>query len=430
MRQRPSRQAVDNLPMQAPFDTTRRPPPAAHPPVWGWDIFCQVIDNLGDVGVCWRLTANLAARGHKVRLWLDDPQALSWMAPGALEGNWPGVTVRPWSEASNAVVLAGLAPAQVWVEGFGCNLPEAFIAARTRAQVASGQAPPAWINLEYLSAEGFVERCHGLTSPVMSGPAKGWTKHFFYPGFTLRTGGLLREPGLLQHRSVFGQAARRQWLQTHSIADHGEALVSLFCYAAAPVELLLAQLRALDQPVHLLVTAGQAQGVMEQAQARSAEKAPGQLRISYLPLLRQTEFDALLWACDLNFVRGEDSLVRALWAGRPFVWQIYPQDDGAHRAKLDAFLETLAAPPEVRAWHAQWNGLSPWQAQLPLPRHAPPESGQALAPGQCGSWRAWQAWRAWARAVPQQLAPQIDLVSQLCDFVRAVAAPDQKKKTR
>ena len=413
--------------MQAPSSATPPPPPAAHPAVWRWDIFCQVIDNLGDVGVCWRLTANLAARGHTVRLWLDDPQALPWMAPGALEGNWPGVTVHPWSQASDPAVLADLAPAQVWVESFGCNLPEAFVAARTRAQAASGQVPPAWINLEYLSAEGFVERCHGLSSPVMSGPAKGWTKHFFYPGFTQRTGGLLREPGLLQQRSGFGQAARRQWLQTQGITDHGEALVSLFCYTAAPVDRLLAQLRALDEPVHLLVTAGQARGVMEQVLARAAAQAPGQpghLRISYLPLLPQTEFDTLLWACDLNFVRGEDSLVRALWAGRPFVWQIYPQDDGAHRAKLDAFLETLAAPPEVRAWHAQWNGMAPWQAHLPLPLHAPPHGGQALAPGQPGSWRAW------AQAVPQQLAQQIDLVSQLCDFVRAVVAPDKKKKTR
>ena len=31
-----------------------------------WDIFCQVIDNHGDVGVCWRLARELAARGHTV----------------------------------------------------------------------------------------------------------------------------------------------------------------------------------------------------------------------------------------------------------------------------------------------------------------------------------------------------------------------------
>jgi uncharacterized repeat protein (TIGR03837 family) len=388
--------------------------------VWRWDIFCQVIDNFGDVGVCWRLCADLAARGHTVRLWLDDPQALPWMAPGALEGDWPGVTVRPWSDASDPAVLAALAPAQVWVESFGCDLPAGFVAAR--AQSNFGQ-PPVWINLEYLSAEGFVERCHRLPSPVMSGPAKGWTKHFFYPGFTPRTGGLLREPGLLQKRSAFDQDARRQWLQSQGIADHGEALVSLFCYASAPAERLLAQLRALDTPVHLLVTAGQASGLVEQALANNPQ-APGQVRISYLPLLPQTEFDRLLWACDLNIVRGEDSLIRALWAGRPFVWQIYPQSDGVHQAKLEAFLETLDAPAEARAWHAQWNSLAPWDPHLALPLDAPHAYTQPPEARQTGGWRAW------AQTVPQQLALQTDLVSQLCNFVQTVAAPDQAQKTR
>ena len=405
--------------MQATSVTAPPPQFAAPHPTWTWDIFCQVIDNLGDVGVCWRLCADLAARGHAVRLWLDDPQALPWMAPGASEGDWPGITVHPWSQASDPTLLAALAPAQVWVESFGCDLPSAFIADRVRAEVNSGRTPPVWINLEYLSAEGFVERCHGLRSPVMSGPAQGWTKHFFYPGFTPRTGALLREPGLLQKRSAFDQAARRQWLQSQGIDDQGEVLVSLFCYASAPAKQLLAHLHALDTPIHLLVTAGQARDLVELALA-GTPRSPGRLRISYLPLFPQTAFDALLWACDLNFVRGEDSLVRAVWAGRPFVWQIYPQSDGAHQAKLEAFLETLDAPPEARAWHAQWNGLAPWDAHLALLQ----EAAQSPQPGQSGGWAAW------AQVVAQQLAQQSDLASQLCDFVQTAAQPDQAQKTR
>ncbi len=364
--------------------------------LWLWDVFCQVIDNFGDVGVCWRLAADLAARGHTVRLWLDDTQALTWMAPGALQGHWPGISVRAWSDASHPQVLQALAPAQAWVESFGCELPSAFVAARANA--VGKTSSPVWINLEYLSAEGFVERCHALPSPVMSGPAKGWTKHFFYPGLVPATGGLLRESGLLERRDAFGSAERSAFLQSLGLADCGEELVSLFCYDGAPVDELLVQLDAQRQPVHLLVTAGKARAQMERALLQAGD-ALGRLRVSLLPLLSHTDFDTLLWSCALNFVRGEDSLVRALWAGRPFVWQIYPQDDGAHRPKLAAFLDALDAPPLVRNLHAQWNGLAPWRSDTALPL------GDA------------QQWRAWAQATQQRLAQQTDLTGQLTAFV-------------
>jgi len=147
------------------------------------DIFCRVIDNFGDIGVCWRLSADLAERGHSVRLWVDDASALQWMAPGALEGEWPGVAVNAWKSSEDPHVLASLPCADVWIESFGCELAPAFVAhfaqglaAASSNQVQAASNPhPVWINLEYLSAEPYVERSHGLPSPVMSGPAKGWT---------------------------------------------------------------------------------------------------------------------------------------------------------------------------------------------------------------------------------------------------------------
>ncbi len=367
-----------------------------------WDIFCRVIDNYGDVGVCWRLAADLASRGHTVRLWLDDPQPLAWMAPGALQGRWPGIGVWAWSEASNPQVVQALAPAQVWVESFGCELPAAFVAARARA--LGEVTPPVWINLEYLSAEGFVERCHALPSPVMSGPAKGWTKHFFYPGFTPQTGGLLREPLLSERRPAFSSVERQAFLRSLGLQDRGEALVSLFCYDGAPVDRLLERLRAAAQPVHLLVTAGKARAQVERVLAGAAGRN-NHLQVTFLPWLSQTDFDTLLWSCALNFVRGEDSLVRALWAGQPFVWQIYPQDDGAHRAKLDAFLDAVDAPMVVRTWHAQWNGLAPWHIDTP------PPVDDALQ------------WGRWARAASRRFSQQTDLTSQLLAFVASRLAP-------
>jgi uncharacterized repeat protein (TIGR03837 family) len=91
----------------------------------------------------------------------------------------------------------------------------------------------------------------------------------------------------------------------------------------------------------------------------------GALCATVLPFLSQDDYDRVLWACDWNFVRGEDSFVRAQLAARPFVWQAYPQAADAHRFKVEAFLSRYCASAEPgygadlgRLW-AAWNGLAP-----------------------------------------------------------------------
>ncbi|WP_442907271.1 elongation factor P maturation arginine rhamnosyltransferase EarP [Hydrogenophaga sp. PBL-H3] len=349
-----------------------------------WDIFCRVIDNFGDVGVCWRLCAQLASRGEQVRLWLDDPQALVWMAPGALEGRWPGVEVLHWRTPLAPALVDGSPPADVWIEAFGCEPPTECIEALA-TRVDAGEPAPVWINLEYLSAEPYVERSHRLPSPVMSGPLRGLTKWFFYPGFTERTGGLLREADLLQRQAAFDAAA---WLHALGLPP-AQRRVSLFCYEPAVLPDVLRQADSAPVSTNWLVTPGRAW--------QAAQAAPAG-RLHALPLLSQPEFDHLLWACDLNFVRGEDSLVRALWAGQPLVWQIYPQHDDAHHAKLDAFLGWLQAPGSLRAFHRAWNGVDRTPAVWPGPSEL-------------------DDWRACVQAARARLLAQPDLCTQLLGFV-------------
>ena len=250
-----------------------------------WDIFCRVIDNHGDLGVCWRLARDLAARGQAVRLWVDDVTALAWMAPQRPAG----ITVCDWPGGD-----MDMQPGAVVIEAFGCELPTGFV-----ARMAARQPAPRWINLEYLSAEAYVERSHGLASPQFNGPGAGLTKHFFYPGFTPRTGGLLREPGLLEDMLSFDGPA---WLARHDwAAQPGERVVSLFAYANPALPALLDDLAT--QPTLLLACPGP-------LQAEVADR-PG-LRTLALPYLPQDDYDRLLWACDLNFVRGEDSKVSGI----------------------------------------------------------------------------------------------------------------------
>ena len=376
------------------------------PPALQWDVFCRVIDNFGDIGVCWRLATQLAGQGQRVRLWVDDASALAWMAPQGC----PGVEVRDWHAPPPG---AQEALTDVMVEAFGCEIAPEFIAGTAQQASARGQKP-VWINLEYLSAERYVERNHRLPSLLSSGPAQGWTRWFFYPGFTAATGGLLREPDLMQRQEAFDIAA---WRNAHAhahahahpslTAPAGTAVrwMSLFCYEPTALPQWLQLCEAASTPTHLLVAPGRPAHAVRQALGISSENARqgttdkrGQLYISYRTPCPQAAFDEMLWACDLNAVRGEDSLVRGLWAGKALVWHIYPQDDDAHHAKLQAFLDWLQAPASLRQFHNTWNGLDDLPLQWP----------------DDGTLREWTACVQAARA---RLLMQDNLVAQLLGFV-------------
>jgi len=385
-----------------------------------WDVFCRVIDNFGDIGVCWRLCADLGARGHTARLWVDDASALAWMAPQGAAG----VDVRAWAEAEHPANAAALTPGDVVIEAFGCNPPDAFLARMQRPH------PPAWVNLEYLSAEDYVERSHGLASPVFHGPAAGLRKRFFYPGFTPATGGLLREPDLMARQADFLAQQRLPWLHGLGVpAAEADRLVSVFCYGSAPLGDWLDALQAealqatCEAPAgtnpatshasitRVLMTPGHATSLAQAWAAQGRHVAPQALALHPLPTLPQTEFDRLLWACHFNIVRGEDSAVRALWAGRPHVWHIYPQDDGVHADKLDAFMARWMHgwPPALRneVQHS-WRHFN----------QIPPDPKAAGALLRLPAWR--QADGAWAQAsldARAALLAQTDLVTQLTQFV-------------
>ena len=369
-----------------------------------WDVFCRVVDNFGDVGVARRLAGDLASRGGRVRLRIDDASALAWMAPGGT----PGVELLGWDDDDG-----GDGPGDVVVETFGCGLPQRFL-----DRMAALDAPPAWIDVEHLSAEDYVERSHRLPSPVKAAGDRWLTRHFFFPGFTPRTGGLLREPGLAAARDDFDRDA---WLAAQGIeALPGERLASLFCYADAPLPALLDRLG--DAPTLLLAAPGPAASRLTSLLGPALRR--GALRARLLPWLPQTGYDRLLWSCDLNFVRGEDSFVRAQWAGVPFVWQAYAQQDGVHAAKLESFLGRLLADADAdaaadaaaagvavplrRLWLA-WNGVAGPGTELPP---LPPLPG----------------WNALMRRWRRHLEAQADLTTQLIAFVdslRPTGEPDR-----
>jgi uncharacterized repeat protein (TIGR03837 family) len=325
----------------------------------------------------------------QVRLWIDDPAPTGLMAPGQKE-----VEVRRWEGS-----FANIAPADVVIEAFACTLPPAYVAA-----MQARNRPPVWLNLEYLSAEDWVVGCHGLPSPQ-----SGLQKHFFFPGFVAGTGGLLREKNLaIPPAPTSPQGAGRHAVAVPSAARDsalpntfdGSLEISLFCYDNPQLPALLTAWRDGDRPITCHVAAGLPHRQVEAWLGTSVPASCGDLRLEALPFLPQTEYDALLARCHLNFVRGEDSFVRAQWAERPFVWQIYPQAENAHFAKLDAFLNRYTNEPAVRCFFRAWNG----DGDLDWPAFAASLPAQAAqAPG-------------WAR----QIAAHGDLAKNLVKFCAGI----------
>jgi len=375
--------------------------PSAH-----WDIFCSVIDNYGDIGVTWRLSRQLANEfGIAVRLWVDDLQAFRSIRPEidghAATQRLNGVEIRQWTNPLPSVI-----PGEVVIEALACHIPDAYI------QTMAALSPkPVWLNLEYLSAENWVSGVHGLPSPH---PRLPLTKYFFMPGYATGTGGLTRESNLFLNRERFQSDPTAQsgfWKRIGLPDKDPQRLrISLFSYESASLPDLLAACAGGDHPVDLLVPKGRA---IPQIAAWFSSKDSdagdrlerGSLRVHILPMLPQDDYDMLLWACDLNIVRGEDSFVRAQFAARPMLWQAYIQDKDAHLDKVDAFLDLYCAdlpPAKANLVRASWRA---WNRQ------------EEIGPLWPSLLTSLPYLAAHARAWATHLADQTDLSSNLVKFI-------------
>lgn len=329
-----------------------------------WDIFCRVVDNFGDIGVCWRLAKQLHdEHALSVRLWVDDltsaQKLLPEIDPALVQQNIQGVAIHHWQ---TDFVFDGVA--DVVIEAFACELPDNYLQAMVAKQ-------PIWLNLEYLTAESWVDDLHLNPSPHPRLPLK---KTFYFPGFTENTGGLLREKALIAQRETF-QSKPSTFRQQDEIADN-TIKVSLFAYPHAPIKALLNAMAESKQPVLCMVPESSILPVVSNFFGETLRagdcKRQGNLTVKILPFLSQQAYDQLLWSCDLNFVRGEDSWIRAIWASKPFVWLPYRQTENTHHLKLQAFLTkyTETWPAEVaepyRQFHTEWASeqfdAAAWQA--------------------------------------------------------------------
>ena len=365
-----------------------------------WDIFCKVVDNFGDIGICWRLAQQLQhEHGLQIRLWVDDLDSAQKIIP-SLNINLnqqiiDDIVVKKWHADADFTQAA-----DVVIEGFACDLPNAYLACMAQRQSK-------WVNLEYLSAEAWVDDFHAKPSPKPD----GLIRYFYFPGFTEKTGGLIRTPDIFYNNQLLANDVQLQdvFWENLRLANHSCLKISLFCYPFAPVQQLLLAMAQSAQPVHCYISDSnifaQVAQFFNQASIHVGQMLVQQnLTLHVLPFLSQADYDNLLAACDLNFVRGEDSWIRAIWAGKPFIWQPYIQDENAHMVKLNAFLDLFYVQYDQKQLtskaHEYWStGQFPQDIFYEYVQHLP-------------------AIKSYTQQQSAQLASQPDLAAKLVFFLQ------------
>ena len=279
------------------------------------DIFCQVIDNYGDVGVAYRLAREFKRvyPNKKLRFVINQIEELNLIRKSE---DIEIILYKDISKIENSADLI--------IESFGCEIPKEYMDKALKKSKLI-------INLEYFSAEKWVDDFH-LQESFLGGNLK---KYFFIPGLSEKSGGILLDNEFLERKKKV-EANKEYYLEKFGIKEKYDLMGSIFSYEKN-FDSLIEELKKLDKKIILLILSEKTQKnfIKYFDNGNNYDK----IKFVKLPFFSYDKYEELLALCDFNLVRGEDSFVRALLLGKPFLWHIYPQDENTHIKKLESFLE-------------------------------------------------------------------------------------------
>ena len=273
------------------------------------DIFSRFIDNYGDISIPLRLAHGLFI-DHSVtsNVFLTSNELTQKILDKNLFNE--NINIIDIDKMDNNFL-----PNTNIVTIFDTQLPISYEAKLTSKNLL--------INYEYFSAEQWVDDFH-----LRESINKKYKKIFYIPGVGEHSGVPIfgiNDKGLYRPES----------LDTKTI--------NFFCYfnenIEASVKVLRTNFPQYDSVLH---------------DRFDKDKSRGKNLLSF------NDFDQALSNSLINFVRGEDSLIRAILAGSPFIWQPYIQENGLHVTKLNAFLDHyfISLPPQLREIFLIWNNQS------------------------------------------------------------------------
>lgn len=328
------------------------------------DIFCSIIDNFGDIGVAYRFAKEFKNKNPhcRTRLFVDKMEVFRGIChfidtSKAVQEHESITYVNSSVVDRDFVEKDGVA--DVLVEMFACEIPEIVMDhAFTKSKLL--------INLEYLSAEDWVEGYHLKESLLPRGTLK---KYFFMPGFTTNTGGLILNPELEKNRSEL--SAKRFDFLNKILNSFGRQIDttenclfgSVFTYLRN-FNNFIRDLSKIDKDVYLFVFGEKSkEGILSSPTKFTVESTDTNyikfknINILMMPFLEQNRYDSLLCHCDFNLVRGEDTLARAVLSAKPFIWNAYLQDNKYQKVKVEALLGKMEKHFENRDVFANYTNL-------------------------------------------------------------------------
>lgn len=287
-------------------------------------VLCKVVDNFGDIGVCWRLARKLKriAPSNEINLIVDDLDSFSKIC-GTVN---PAVSlqviddIKIYGSKSDEFCYKEFSGEknvrlQVILECFQCGRPDWLEKILFDDEL---NHTVQIIMIDYLSAEDYAESFHKLQSLTRRGKVK---KVNFMPGFTSKTGGLTIDENwnsLLPRNSsgpVLFFSYGRNWQPVIKGIERG--------------------MKAVCGSNKIMV----AQGIGKASFIKSWKKTDCHtMELTELDYLNQNDWDEMMKNCSFLFIRGEESLSRACLSGIPFVWHAYPQSDEYQLVKVNALL--------------------------------------------------------------------------------------------
>ncbi|MDH6457013.1 putative repeat protein (TIGR03837 family) [Fusobacterium sp. PH5-7] len=304
------------------------------------DIFCEIIDNFGDIGVVYRLGKEFKkvfGENVKVRVILnrlDEFININSNVKNIQNQEIDGIQYVTYEYVKKN--MCTFSTANVIIEAFGCTIPEEYM---NEAYDNSDLL----INLEYLSAEDWIESCHLQESPSGKGKLK---KIFFMPGFTEKSGGVIadslyldRIKNVIENKEYY----RKKYFSEIENIDK-KIIGTVFSYEKNFTP-LFRDLKSLDKEIVILAMGEKTQeGFKNFFEKNFIEKLGniykyGKIEVQFCKFLSQEDYEELINLTDFNFVRGEDSFIRAVLTGKPYLWHIYCQEDYAHMDKIEGFLD-------------------------------------------------------------------------------------------